>query len=408
MSRPRIAVTYSDPTRGGGAEQVCVHVLAALSEEYDVTLVTLRPPDLAALADYYDVPLDPGRVRVRRLGRVPPRALETLGDPLFTLKQALFARLLRGVADEYDLVVSAEGELPLPERGVQYVHDPLFAHWLDPDRDPGPVDRVYDALTRRLAGFDPEAVTRHALLTNTAWTADRFEAVYGARPTVCHPPVDVAEFEPRPWDERENGFVVLGRVDPSKRVLECVETVRRLRERGHDVHVHVVGPPSPSHPGYVERVREASEASFVHYEGALDRDALVELLSTHRYGLHGRTDETFGIVVAEFAAAGALPFVPAGGGQVEIVRDHPDLVYEGVDDAVRTIDRVLSTPALAAELRTVVGDVDERFGPERFAATVRDVVAAELDADPESESVRPAATRSASPGCADATEVGGA
>jgi glycosyltransferase involved in cell wall biosynthesis len=406
VSRPRVAVAYSDPTRAGGAEQVCVHALAALSEEYDVTLVTLRPPDLAALGDYYDVPLDPDRVRVRRLGQVPARALEHLGDRLYTLKQALFARLLRGVVDDYDLVVSAEGELPLPERGVQYVHDPLFAHWLDPDRDPGLAERVYDALTRRLAGFDREAVARQALLTNTAWTADRFEAAYGVRPSVCPPPVDVSDFEPRPWDERENGFVVLGRVDPTKRVLECVETVRRLRERGHDVHVHVVGPPSPSHSGYVRRVREASEAPFVHYEGALDRDALAELLSTHRYGLHGRSNESFGIVVAEFAAAGALPFVPAGGGQVEIVRGHPDLVYEGVDDAVEKSDRVLSNPGLAAELRTVVGDVDERFGPERFATTVRDAVAATLAE--RGESGRRTTARSASAGAADATEVGGA
>jgi glycosyltransferase involved in cell wall biosynthesis len=407
VSRPRVAVAYSDVTRAGGAEQVCAHALAALSEEeYDLTFLTLREPDLATLGDYYDVTLDPDRIRVRQLGRVPPRLLETVGDWLYTLRQSLFVRLLRGVVDEYDLVVSAEGELPLPGRTLQYVHHPLFAHWLDPDHDPGPVERAYDSLNRRLAGFDREAIVRHALVTNTEWAADRFEAIYGARPSVCPPPIDVSEFEPRPWDDRENGFVVLGRIDPSKRVLECIETVRQLRERGHDVHVHVVGPPSSSNRSYVRHVREAAEAPFVHLEGKLDRDSLVDLLATHRYGLHGCPDETFGIVVAEFAAAGALPFVPAGGGQVEIVRGRDELVYEGVADAVEKIDRVLSNPELDAELRTVVGDVDERFGPERFARIIREAVADELaEGDDSDGSTR--APVAATPG-ADPTEVGGA
>jgi glycosyltransferase involved in cell wall biosynthesis len=373
-----VAVAYSDLTEMGGAESVGVHALAALQEVYDVTLVTLVEPDFAALGEYYDVAVDPSRVTVRRVGHLPRRLVGTLGARAYVLKQALFARLVQGVADEYDLVVAAEGELPLEGPAVQYVHDPLFAHWQAPDRSPGVVQRVYDAVCRRLARVDPDIVAGNPLVTNSEWSADQLAPAYGVRPIVVYPPVATDDFPAVPWDDREDGFVLLGRVAPGKGVPRVIDIVTRLRDRGHDVHLHVVGPVSETNPEFVAAVREQADPAFVTLEGALDREALARLLATHRYGIHGRENEAFGIAVAELLAAGTVPFVPTGGGQQEVVADRPELVYEDVADAVETIEGVLSDQEAAERLRGDPGDIAARFGRERFAREFREVVAAAL------------------------------
>jgi glycosyltransferase involved in cell wall biosynthesis len=376
-----VAVAYSDLMEMGGAESVGVHALAALQDEYDVTLVTLVEPDFDAIEAYYDVAVDPSRVTVRRVGHLPERLVGTLGARAYVLKQALFARLVRAVADEYDLVVAAEGELPVDGPAVQYVHDPLFAHWQAPDRSVGAVQRVYDAVCRRLAGFDPDAVAGNVLVTNSEWSADQLAPAYGVRPGVVYPPVATGDFPAVPWEEREDGFVLLGRVAPGKGVPRVLEIIARLRDRGYDVHLHVVGPLSETDPEFVAAVREQADPAFVTLEGALDRESLARLLATHRYGIHGRENEAFGIAVAELLAAGTVPFVPTGGGQQEVVEDRPEVVYEGVDDAVETIGRVLSDPGSAERLRGDPDRITARFGRDRFAREFRDVVAATLAED---------------------------
>ena len=42
-------------------------------------------------------------------------------------------------------------------------------------------------------------------------------------------------------------------------------------------------------------------------------------MATHRYGIHGMREEHFGMAPAEMARAGAIVWVPRGGGQTEIV-----------------------------------------------------------------------------------------
>ena len=77
--------------------------------------------------------------------------------------------------------------------------------------------------------------------------------------------------------------------------------------------------------------------------------------------------------MAEMVKAGCAPFIPAEGGQAEIV-DHPALMYRSVDEAVAKIDAVLRTPALQAELRTHLADQGELFSAERFMVGIRQAV----------------------------------
>ena len=226
-----------------------------------------------------------------------------------------------------------------------------------------------------LAGVSRASVRTSTLLTNSSWTADVIEDVYGVVPNVVHPPVSTDEFDGRPWNERESGFVALGRIAPDKNVVELIDIVRRIRERGHDVHLHLVGPTAEHNEFYGRRVeRAARRHDFVAVEGELDRKELVSLVCSHRYGIHGKRNEHFGMTVAEMVAGGAIPFVPDGGGQVDIVNRREELRYRETEEAVTKIDRVLGDPALQERLRADLADVRDRFSREAFQTAIREEV----------------------------------
>ena len=71
--------------------------------------------------------------------------------------------------------------------------------------------------------------------------------------------------------------------------------------------------------------------------------------------------------------AGCIVFVPNGGGQTEIV-NHPALIYEDDDDAVRKIETVLANANLQETLRERLSQGVQRFSAERFTEAIRDIV----------------------------------
>jgi glycosyltransferase involved in cell wall biosynthesis len=86
-------------------------------------------------------------------------------------------------------------------------------------------------------------------------------------------------------------------------------------------------------------------------------------------------EEHFGIAVAEMAAAGCLPFVRRGGGQLEIVGADGPLVYDSAADAVAKIVRVLESPELQSSLRAALWPRAARFAWPAFRDRFRGLVA---------------------------------
>ncbi len=377
-----IAVVHMDLMSKGGGEAVAMNVLEALEDDHDVTLLTLTDPDIDELNDYFNT--DVTDVTIRRAGHLAPKLHETYGLKYYILQNALLGRYARNHADQFDLLVSTINELGLESDSVQYIHFPFDwtvsldnrEHIFHPTVED---DSAYERLCTRVAGVDLEDIRSNALLANSDWTADVVEDAYGTRPRVVYPPVDTSEFDPDPWDRRERGFVTVGRIERSKRIRELIEIVDGARERGHDVHLHVIGP-TVDEEYRAEVDAMAAERPYVDIEGEIDRLELVDRICSHRYGIHGKEYEHFGMAVAELAAGGAIPFVPAHGGQHVIVDDQSELQYESVSDAVEKIDRVLSeSPARQRELRTDPEMIRRRFGRERFKDEIRSVVAERLN-----------------------------
>ena len=378
-----VGVVHMDLMSKGGGEAVAMNAIEALQTDHDVTLLTLTDPDVEALNDYFNTDVDASALDVERAGVLAPVLNGTFGLRYYVLQNALLSRYARRHADEYDLLVSTINELGLPAGSIQYVHFPFDwtvsldnrEHIFHPTIEE---DSPYERFCTRVAGVSKEEIGATHLFANSGWTADVVEDAYDTEPEVLHPPVDTSEFTDVPWAEREHGFVALGRIERSKRIVEMIEVVDGLRDRGRDVHLHVVGPTVDEE--YREEVTAAAaDRPYVRIEGELPREELVELVCTHRFGIHGKQFEHFGMAVAELAAGGAIPFVPSDGGQHAIVRDEDRLQYDSVEDAVDTIDRVLGDPELQRDLRQGPEEIERRFGRERFRAAVRDAVADQLD-----------------------------
>ena len=367
----------------GGGEAVCMNVLEALQDDYDVTLLTLSDPDIPGLNQYFNTDVED--ITVRRAGVLAPLLNRLIGRRRYILQNALLGRYAQRRTEEFDVVVSTINELGLRDDAIQYVHFPFdWTVSLDNREEifhpTIEEDSLYERLCTSIAGVSLRDVQSSTLLANSPWTASVVEDAYGVEPEVLYPPIDTREFEPRPWATREEGFVTIGRVERSKRVLELIEILDGLRASGFDQHLHVIGPTADS--AYGEEVTAAADSrAHVHIEGELPRSELVEMVCTHKYGIHGKEFEHFGMSVAELIAGGTVTFVPDSGGQRTIVADDRQR-YSSVANAIERIGSVLETEHGGRELRSGPAAVNERFGRDHFAERIETLVADALSRPP--------------------------
>jgi len=214
-------------------------------------------------------------------------------------------------------------------------------------------------------------------LVNSDWTGSKVKEFYGIDAITVYPPIP-GDFPEILWDERENGFVCIGRFCPGKRFEAVIEILAEVRAKIPDVHLHIIGTPSMfkgEHEYYPRLVRVAREnAPWVLLHENLSREELVQLVSNHRYGIHANVDEHFGIAVAEMIKAGCIVFVHNSGGQVEIVGGDERLAYQTKDEAAQKIMRVIDNPNEQDSLRNYLHSRKGLFSAETFMRQIREIV----------------------------------
>jgi glycosyltransferase involved in cell wall biosynthesis len=365
----RVAVVHNTLDLRGGADAVCLHACEALAREHDVTLLTLSHPPLSALDDLFDTDTSGVDVETPPVGRATGRLFAAAAGrvgPQLPLRSLLLQRSVRRRRGEFDLVVSTANEFALPGPSVQYVHYPQFRGSVDDEAS------LPERLWSRLAvseGLPSEA----RLLANSSYTARAVERRYDREPEILHPPVDPIEGTTA-WSDREEGIVVLGRLAPDKRTLTALSIVDRVRERGHDLSVHVVGTAAPAYREYAQRVESAvAERPYARLHREVSRDRLEELLTSTKYGLSAKPGEHFGMAVAEFVAAGMVAFAPDSGGQRDVLDGDPDRLYDSPADAAATVAAAVDRDDRPRLRR-------DRFARGRFHDRLRAVVREALPA----------------------------
>ncbi len=366
----------------GGSETGALWTAEALKRDYDVSLVTGGRVDLAGLNQYYGTNLDTGVVKILEV-RLPlglERSAKFAG-----LSGALFARACRRLAPRFDVVTWHYNPCDLGVPLIQFVADFSFAPKLQQAIHPSitttrrwwygdtALRRAYLGLCHRLDPAWSGNWHKNITVANSQWTAGVLEKQFGLTARrVLFPPVP-GSFPAVSWKERENGFVCVGRVVPEKRMDAVIGILRLVRERGHDLHLHILGDLDDSPFGKKVRALASRHRDWLFLEGRVVGTAKRRLMARHRFGINGCAGEAFGIAVAELVKASCITFVPDGGGQIEIV-DHAALTFQGDDDGVNKIVRVLEDRSLQEALAGHLRERSRELSTGRFQETVRSLV----------------------------------
>lgn len=376
MAKTRLLLIAPGLTPPGGCQCVVAWALQALREQYAVDLLTWLPVDFDAVNRTYGTDLVAGEFKhtcppawLRRLVSLDP-------DPYSIQPMAVLMRMAKNVRSRYSLLISFINEVDFNWPTIQYVHFPYLApHYLEANRLNAITSlrgRCRAEVFRRrpwrvISGLSFERMKANPTLVNSEWVGEVVRQTYGIEPATLYPPVP-GHFPNIPWEERENGFICIGRFSEEKRYDWAIEILTRLRARGHAVHLHLVGGHHQEHRAYRDRIAgwARGNADWMTLHENVPRTELVQLVARHRYGIHANPAEHFGIAVAEQVRGGCVVFVPNGGGQVEIVARDRRLLYSSIEDAVEKISRVLDDADLQRELRAKLAEHAGFFAPERF------------------------------------------
>lgn len=380
QSRAKVALIH--PEMGlGGSEAAVLWTIDALKREYDLTLVSVGKVDVNRLNAYYGTSLGAGDFSTRRVAL--PWGLRSISG-FSALKGRYLLRYAQRIAPEFDVLISGYGAMDFGKPGVQIIADfsfmdewrlelhPTFRtrkKWFYGDTW---VRRAYLGLGNRVATSNSEHWKQNVTLANSAWTADRLLTKCAIHSQVVYPPV-IVDRPKIPAKDRHRGFVCLGRVSAEKCVHSVIEILRRVRERGHNVHLHVLG--GLDNSDYAKQIRDLAEQfrDWVYLEGWVQGERKSELLAGHRFGINACQSEAFGVAVAEMVLAGCVVFVPNGGGQVEIAND-PALIFSSEADAVEKIVAVLASESEEEKLRAYLQETAQAYSVENFQAAMRKVV----------------------------------
>ena len=366
---------------GGGAEAVCAWILESLKADFEVTLITLSDISLAELDKQYGTALHESGVKVQRvLISFPPIIRERIEKSLsmFSFRQFFLMKYYKNhLAGQFDLAISAFNEMDLGHPGVQYIHFPMFSGASDKVRSiVGYPDsagrRVYKALLRLWSRYSEARMRKNLTLVNSQWTSNLVKEIYGIDAKVVYPPA-VLEFPDIPWEEREDGFVLVSRIVREKHIEVAIKIISEIRRIGFNVHLHIIG--GVGDQKYrAELERMVGDQDWVVWEKRLSKSEYASLLARHKWGIHTRKNEQFGIGVAEMVLAGVIPFVPAEGGQVEIVNGDERLLWQTEQEAVSKIETVLKNQELQERIREDLSRHRYRWGPDRFKKEILEIV----------------------------------
>ncbi len=382
MRKVKIAIVH--PVFGwGGTEAVSTYVMEALQDFYEIELITFDSKvTLERLNKFYDAKLDAKKIKLRRVQA--PFFIKNDMSRLAILRQHLIMSKCKRLMDEYDLFFSTYNEMDFGVRGIQYVHFPFlvdynFASLKEENfskvwyHKPSLIRKLYEKIGYFLSGAKKGSIANNITLVNSNWTGKIFEKAYGVKPITLYPPVPVNMSGIPDFYSRENGFVAIGRIEPTKRFLEIIEVISSVRKAGLDVHLHIIG--KPGDEGYFEKIEALRKifSDWLFLETDLSRDELLRLVVKHKYGIHAKINEHFGIAVAEMIRLGLITFVHDSGGQVEIV-NLDELKYKSLEDATNKILNILRDRNLQESLRIDLMKNAAQFSGDVFKDKVRNIV----------------------------------
>jgi glycosyltransferase involved in cell wall biosynthesis len=369
-------------------------LIEALKRDFEVTVVTTGGWDLAALNSFYGTHVAEGEVIVR----IAPIPWLARGLSAAALRGACFQRFARQIAGEYDVRISAYNPTDWGLPAIHFIADFSWHRELRERLDPPSPGFIYrDTMVRRaylaIAAAYGRSSGRDVLrddlvIANSQWSATLMKQFCDVDCAAVVYPSVWTDFPDIPWEEKEQAFVMIGRIAPEKQIERAIAILEAVRQRGHCIRLHLCG--QIENDVYGRRIAQLCQerADWIIAEGRVSGANKARILASCRFGIQTRGAEPFGISVAEMVKAGAIVFAPNDGGQTEVL-DDPDLLFVGVDDAADKICAVLSTKEKQSALRAHLARRSEMFNAGKFMEAARAQVIRKPRSLHSAESLRP-------------------
>ena len=365
----RILMVQRSLSPPGGGNAVAAWMVHALAGTHEMATLTTSAWSEAETNAFYGTSIPSGQI-TKHVVPAPWQWLSGVSeDRLARLRMASVLHYARPVANQYDLLITADNYAAFASPGIQYVHYPASL-------EPQPAHlrtamRAYFAACDRLLGAKWTDAAKNLTLANSQWTAAGLERLGEvSKPIVLYPPV-LDPGEGLNWSERSNTFLCIGRFHGSKRVETAMDIVGRARAAGmRDVRLIIIG--SAVDHEYTNRIVRiaANHGEWIDFREDLPRDELNRLMGQSRYGIQGMENEHFGMATAEMTRAGMLVFAHDSGGSPEVLNNEGALLWSSEGEAVRKIVNVRDIESLRSRLKAHA----KEFSAERFVERFRSIV----------------------------------
>ena len=352
----------------GGGERVSLSIIKALIERgHDVFVVTTQP-------------LTP-RFRERLKGvkgffHILPLRLNAFG--IYQRFLMMLSKYVSGL--EPDVIVNTYGN-PLPILGREKTPYYIYCHFASLAIFKGVVPSKYKGLWSVYGA--PYYSLLHSLsrltlksqnvtaIINSHFSARLFQKVYGVKPVVIYPPVDL-EFFSKAFHKgrREKLIVTISRFTKEKKLENAIKLLTLLPS---DVKLAMIGGLTPVNSSYylslTRLARKLGVKDRVVFKPNCPGKELLEILSKASVFLHTMPYEHFGVAIVEAMAAGLIPVVHDSGGPREFVPSR--YRYKSLEEAAEII---MSSLNAKLEEREKVARIAERFSEDRFKEEVVKVI----------------------------------
>lgn len=366
----RILIVQRSLSPPGGGNAVAAWMVHALARDHEVGTITARPWSPAVTNAFYGTSI-PDRGITQHGVPAPWSWLDSLPENrAITLRMSTVLRYAKPLAENYDLLISADNYAAFSKPGMQYVYFPSAIR-PRPARL-APIVNLYFGFCTALVGIPGSAAANNVTLTTSAWSADRLEREFNVKARVLYPPV-VDLGTGRPWEQRRNTFLCIGRFTGSKRIENVMSIVRRLRAHAlPGARLIIVG--SPVDRDYTARLHRcaARDRDWIEFREDISRDETNRLIGECRYGLQAMEDEHFGMATAELAKGGCLVFAHNSGGTPEVLGD-PALLWTTEDEAVSRISALARDGVMRDSVMWRMRAHARAFTTGRFSEELREL-----------------------------------
>lgn len=370
---------HSGITKGGGSEPCALWAVEALKKDYDVCLISMGNINLEDLNHAYGTDIKQGDIEVITLAqrRFFKRRFDAFRNKL--------PRFCKKISSKFDLMISTYNVMDFGRRGMQiiadfnfdeelrktYNRDKNFKKWIYRDSF---LRRLYLHIAKCMSGVLEKNWKENLTISLSSWGRKILKDKFGMESIVLFPPV-ISNFPNVLWDERENGFIFIGRICPEKEVDKVIKIIKNVRESNINVHLHIIGRIDKRHTKYANFIKKlcAENNMWCFFEGEIYGQKKLNFIANHKYGISGRSNEPWGIAVAEMVKAGCIVFVPDGGGQTEIV-EKEEVIYNNELDALSKIKAIIQDKNLQAEIRKHLSILSKKFSIENYCEGIRNAV----------------------------------